>query len=62
MRGMSARRTSQRVVAPGRERARRALERYRPVLEGKRVFFFPDSQLETVAGAVPGPGTGHAAA
>ena len=36
----------QRVVAPGRDRARRALERYRPVLEGKSVFFFPDSQLE----------------
>jgi len=35
-----------RVVAPGRDRARRALERYRPVLEGKSVFFFPDSQLE----------------
>ena len=35
-----------RVVAPGRERAKRALERFRPTLEGKRVFFFPDSQLE----------------
>ncbi|MEO1695625.1 MAG: ferredoxin:protochlorophyllide reductase (ATP-dependent) subunit N, partial [Pseudomonadota bacterium] len=33
------------IQAP-RERAKRALERYRPALEGKRVFFFPDSQLE----------------
>jgi light-independent protochlorophyllide reductase subunit N len=35
-----------RVVAPGRARARRALAPRREVLEGKRVFFFPDSQLE----------------
>lgn len=35
-----------RVVAPGQERARRALERHRPILEGKRLFLFPDSQLE----------------
>ncbi len=35
-----------RAVAPGRERAARALTRHRPALEGKRVFFFPDSQLE----------------
>ena len=34
------------VVAPGRERARRALARHRVTLEGKSVFFFPDSQLE----------------
>lgn len=34
------------ATAPGRERARRALERYRGELAGKRVFFFPDSQLE----------------
>ncbi|OCW58539.1 light-independent protochlorophyllide reductase subunit N [Hoeflea olei] len=34
------------ITAPGRERARRAVERYRPVLEGKSVFLFPDSQLE----------------
>ncbi len=34
------------VVAPGRERAKRALERSRAVLEGRSVFFFPDSQLE----------------
>jgi light-independent protochlorophyllide reductase subunit N len=38
--------TFNRVVAPGRERAKRALERHRAALEGKRVFFFPDSQLE----------------
>ncbi len=35
-----------RVIAPGRERAKRALERYRPALEGKRITFLPDSQLE----------------
>ena len=29
-----------------RERARRALARYRSELAGKRIFFFPDSQLE----------------
>ncbi|MBX9615630.1 MAG: ferredoxin:protochlorophyllide reductase (ATP-dependent) subunit N [Caulobacteraceae bacterium] len=34
------------VVAPGRERAARALEKVRPALEGKSIFFFPDSQLE----------------
>ncbi len=34
------------VVAPGRERAARALVRHREVLAGKRIFFFPDSQLE----------------
>ena len=34
------------VVAPGRERAARALERHRAVLAGKSIFFFPDSQLE----------------
>jgi len=34
------------VTAPRIERARRALERYRGELEGKRIFFFPDSQLE----------------
>jgi light-independent protochlorophyllide reductase subunit N len=36
----------QRVVAPGRERAQRALERHRTTLEGKSLFLFPDSQLE----------------
>jgi light-independent protochlorophyllide reductase subunit N len=34
------------VVGPGRERARYALSRQRAELEGKRIFFFPDSQLE----------------
>ena len=34
------------ITAPGRARARLAVERYRPTLEGKRIFFFPDSQLE----------------
>ncbi|TXM90852.1 ferredoxin:protochlorophyllide reductase (ATP-dependent) subunit N, partial [Methylobacterium sp. WL103] len=32
--------------APGRARAGRALEHHREKLAGKRVFFFPDSQLE----------------
>jgi len=36
----------ERATAPGRERARAALARHRPTLAGKRVFFFPDSQLE----------------
>jgi light-independent protochlorophyllide reductase subunit N len=35
-----------RTVAPGRERAWRAIERSKPDLSGKRIFFFPDSQLE----------------
>jgi light-independent protochlorophyllide reductase subunit N len=34
------------VVGPKRERAARALARHRVALQGKRVFFFPDSQLE----------------
>ncbi len=34
------------VIAPGRERANRAVARYREKLEGKRIFFMPDSQLE----------------
>ena len=34
------------AIAPARERAQRATARYRPALEGKRIFFFPDSQLE----------------
>ncbi|MEO0996005.1 MAG: ferredoxin:protochlorophyllide reductase (ATP-dependent) subunit N [Pseudomonadota bacterium] len=38
--------TFDRVTGPGRERARSALARYREELAGKRVFFFPDSQLE----------------
>ncbi|WP_271078478.1 ferredoxin:protochlorophyllide reductase (ATP-dependent) subunit N [Aurantiacibacter sp. MUD61] len=35
-----------RVVAPGRERAKRAIEHSRAKLEGKRITFLPDSQLE----------------
>ena len=35
-----------RAVAPGRARAQRALERHRETLDGKTIFFFPDSQLE----------------
>ena len=35
-----------RVVAPGRERAKRAIEHVRAQLEGKRISFLPDSQLE----------------
>jgi light-independent protochlorophyllide reductase subunit N len=34
------------VTLPKRERALRALQHQRPQLEGKRIFFFPDSQLE----------------
>jgi len=34
------------TVAPGRERAKRAVERHSALLRGKRIFFFPDSQLE----------------
>ena len=34
------------VTSPGRERARHSIERYREALGGKRIFFFPDSQLE----------------
>ena len=34
------------VVGPRRERAARSLTRHRVALQGKRVFFFPDSQLE----------------
>jgi len=35
-----------RVVAPYRERATRALAHHRASLEGKTIFFMPDSQLE----------------
>ena len=38
--------TFDRVTAPGRERAGTALRRHKVQLAGKRVFFFPDSQLE----------------
>jgi len=34
------------VCAPGRARATQSLSRARGALQGKRVFFFPDSQLE----------------
>ncbi|MFD0937250.1 nitrogenase component 1, partial [Methylobacterium trifolii] len=34
------------AIAPGRARAATALAPYRERLSGKRVFFFPDSQLE----------------
>jgi light-independent protochlorophyllide reductase subunit N len=34
------------AIAPARERATRALSRYREQLDGKSIFFFPDSQLE----------------
>lgn len=34
------------AIAPARERANRALDRYRDKLDGKSIFFFPDSQLE----------------
>ena len=34
------------ATAPGLKRARRALAPYQAKLSGKRVFFFPDSQLE----------------
>ena len=49
------------VVAPGRERAKRAIAHSRKRLEGKRITFLPDSQLEvplarflaTEAGMIP---------
>ncbi len=34
------------VTGPGRARARLAVDRHRGTLDAKRVFFFPDSQLE----------------
>ncbi len=34
------------ATSAGRERAARAIGRYRAQLAGKRIFFFPDSQLE----------------
>ncbi|HEY6893525.1 MAG TPA: ferredoxin:protochlorophyllide reductase (ATP-dependent) subunit N [Rhodanobacteraceae bacterium] len=34
------------VTGPARERALRSVARYREQLAGKRIFFFPDSQLE----------------
>ncbi len=38
--------TFEEVTAAGRKRAATATARLRPQLEGKRIFFFPDSQLE----------------
>jgi light-independent protochlorophyllide reductase subunit N len=38
--------TVERVTQPARERAVKALQRQREALEGRSVFFFPDSQLE----------------
>jgi light-independent protochlorophyllide reductase subunit N len=38
--------TFERVIAPAQSRARIALEPHRFKLAGKRIFFFPDSQLE----------------
>ena len=38
--------TFERVTAPARKRARAAIEHSREALAGKRLFFFPDSQLE----------------
>lgn len=35
-----------RVIAPGRERAKRAIAHSRAQLDGKRISFLPDSQLE----------------
>ena len=36
----------ERAIAPARQRAERALAAHRDLLRGKRIFFFPDSQLE----------------
>lgn len=38
--------TVESVIAPARGRASQAVARHRELLAGKRVFFFPDSQLE----------------
>jgi light-independent protochlorophyllide reductase subunit N len=38
--------TLEAVTGPGRARAEKAVARYRDQLAGKRIFFFPDSQLE----------------
>ncbi len=43
--GLDAARTAA-LLQPYRERAERACARYRPALEGRSIFFFPDSQLE----------------
>ncbi len=36
----------ERATQPARERAQLSLQRHRDTLQGKRIFFFPDSQLE----------------
>ena len=36
----------QQVLAPGRARAEKAIEAHKEMLGGKKIFFFPDSQLE----------------
>ena len=43
--GVSAERFASAIAAPA-QRARTSLQRYRSALEGKKMFFFPDSQLE----------------
>jgi light-independent protochlorophyllide reductase subunit N len=43
--GIAQERVTQAIEAP-RERARRAVARHRDTLDGKSIFFFPDSQLE----------------
>jgi light-independent protochlorophyllide reductase subunit N len=43
--GVAADKVEAQLAAP-RERARTALQRLRPALQDKRIFFFPDSQLE----------------
>ncbi len=43
--GVAPERFASAIAAPA-QRARTALARYRPALEGKTMFFFPDSQLE----------------
>jgi light-independent protochlorophyllide reductase subunit N len=43
--GVAPERFASAIAAPA-QRARTSLQRYRAALEGKRMFFFPDSQLE----------------
>ena len=50
------------TVAAPRERAQLALTRQRAVLAGKRIFFFPDSQLEIPLARFAARELGHAAA
>jgi len=37
---------TEQIIAPGRERANRAIQHSKAALEGKRISFMPDSQLE----------------